>query len=236
MSDDHLIGRWSYHPQSNELRRGGEVVRLEERAARALDLLHERRGSVVSRAELVARVWNGRQVSDNSLPMVIGQLRRALGGGKIETIPKRGYRLVLAEASSSTTVRRWIAPAIAAVIALILAVAAFGLFRPNRPETIAVLPVGDETSDPRYAALARATDALLVAEVVERGFVVSRTASPEGTTLRGRLVIWEGQPFLALDALDRGTIVWSAMIGGRRGAIPREIDLELDRWFESRDD
>lgn len=234
------LGRWTYDPPSNELRSAGETVRIEERAARVLDMLSERPGEVVSRASLVEQVWDGRQVSDNSVPMVMGQLRRALGedarSPRIETIPKRGYRLVLPEPMAAADASRGPVLAFGLVVAL-LAILLFALVGgPASRETIVVLRVGDETGDPAYAALTTATDALLVSRVVERGFKVSRQASPVQEVLRARLVLWEGRPFLAIEALKAGQVGWSAMIDGKDGGIPAGLGPELDAWVESRAD
>ncbi|MDD9978603.1 MAG: winged helix-turn-helix domain-containing protein, partial [Boseongicola sp.] len=64
-------------------------------------LLHliERHGEVVSREELLDAVWPGIHVGDDSLTAAIIKIRRALGDDArnpthIETIPKRGYRLI----------------------------------------------------------------------------------------------------------------------------------------------
>src|SRR4051794_5789758 len=93
----YRVGEWQFHPASGELRRGAELRRLEPRAARTLELLCGARGAVVSQDELIKDVWDGRSLSENSVAVVIGQLRRALGDDArdpklIETIPKRGYR------------------------------------------------------------------------------------------------------------------------------------------------
>ena len=45
---------------------------------------------------ILADVWAGRSQSDNSLSIVVGQLRKVLGDDRrqlIESVPKRGYRL-----------------------------------------------------------------------------------------------------------------------------------------------
>ena len=95
----YRIGGWTFRAGENELVQGGERRRLEDRAARTLELLCRRAGEAVGQDEIIAQVWNGRSQSPNSIPVVIGQLRRALGDDArsprfIETVPKRGYRLV----------------------------------------------------------------------------------------------------------------------------------------------
>jgi tetratricopeptide (TPR) repeat protein len=55
---------------------------------------------VVSKEEIIARVWSGRAIGDDTLAAAISRLRSALGEAKdrrfIETLPKRGYRLLIA--------------------------------------------------------------------------------------------------------------------------------------------
>lgn len=58
-------------------------------------------GRVVSKDELIDAVWNGRFISETTLTRAVADLRRALGDNQrspeyIETIPKRGYRLIAA--------------------------------------------------------------------------------------------------------------------------------------------
>lgn len=71
--------------------------RLEPRLTALLACLADARGGVVARGALVERVWAGRPVGDDAIDSAICRLRQALGDrGKrlIQTVPKRGYRLV----------------------------------------------------------------------------------------------------------------------------------------------
>jgi DNA-binding winged helix-turn-helix (wHTH) protein/TolB-like protein/Flp pilus assembly protein TadD len=93
------IGEWIADPATNELTRGSETVRLEPRSMDVLVALARRAGQVVSREELFAAAWPGVVVGDEALSQSITKLRRALGDnprspGYIETLSKRGYRLV----------------------------------------------------------------------------------------------------------------------------------------------
>lgn len=93
------IGEWSVDRQTNELRRGSEAVRIEPKAMDVLMLLAEHVGRVVSREQLFAAVWPGVVVGDDALTQSIIKLRRVLGDDPrspayIETISKRGYRLI----------------------------------------------------------------------------------------------------------------------------------------------
>jgi TolB-like protein len=70
---------------------------MGSRALDILDVLLERAGDVVSRAEIIAAVWPGTAVEDSNLNVQIAALRRVLEEGRterrcIQTIPGRGYR------------------------------------------------------------------------------------------------------------------------------------------------
>src|SRR5215475_1190953 len=93
------VGAWLVTPALDELRRGDERVRLEPKAMEILVLLANRPGEPVSRDELLSGVWPGVLVGDDSLTQAVTKLRKALGDDPrspsyIETISKRGYRLV----------------------------------------------------------------------------------------------------------------------------------------------
>ncbi|MBL8487663.1 MAG: winged helix-turn-helix domain-containing protein [Rhodocyclaceae bacterium] len=93
------IGDWVLDAALNELRRDDAAVRLEPKAIELLAFLASRPGRVVGREALLAAVWPGVVVGDDSLTQAVIKLRRALGDDAqhpryIETIPKRGYRLI----------------------------------------------------------------------------------------------------------------------------------------------
>ena len=94
-----LIGDWSVEPTLDALRRGAETVRLEPKTMELLVALASRPGEVVSREELLSTVWPGVVVGDEALSQAVTKLRKALGDDVraptyIETISKRGYRLI----------------------------------------------------------------------------------------------------------------------------------------------
>ncbi|HEU4691110.1 MAG TPA: winged helix-turn-helix domain-containing protein, partial [Vicinamibacterales bacterium] len=71
-----------------------------------LVFLSSHEGTVVSRDEIIQAVWNGRFISDSTLTRTVADLRRTLGDDAtkceyIETIPKRGYRLVARVSSAA---------------------------------------------------------------------------------------------------------------------------------------
>ena len=98
LADFHL-GSWAVEPSSNTLRRGDEVRRVGHKVMATLVCLAEAPGRVVGKDELIERVWEGCFPSDEVLTTVIWELRKALDDDArrptyVETIRKRGYRLV----------------------------------------------------------------------------------------------------------------------------------------------
>ena len=78
---------------------GDERLRLEPKVADLLAVLVQRPGQVVSKDDLTAQLWPDVVVGEDALPRCVSKLRRALGDDPksprfIETVPKRGYRLV----------------------------------------------------------------------------------------------------------------------------------------------
>ncbi|MCH9025692.1 MAG: winged helix-turn-helix domain-containing protein [Proteobacteria bacterium] len=82
-----------------QLTRDGQTVHLTPRAMDLLRVLADHAGEVVGPDELMDAVWADIQVAPETLYQAIGAIRRALGDDShrpkyLETIPKRGYRLV----------------------------------------------------------------------------------------------------------------------------------------------
>src|SRR5262245_29658447 len=85
---------------ANELLwRGDEAVHLRPKTLAVLRCLAERPGQVVTKAAICREVWPDVTVGDGSLMVCIAELRRKLGDNPasarfIETLPRRGYRLL----------------------------------------------------------------------------------------------------------------------------------------------
>ena len=230
----HRVGGWEFLPATGELRRRTDVRRLEPRAAKARELLCEANGEVVSQEQLIAGVWSGRSLSDNSVAVVIGQLRRALDDDArepklIETIPKRGYRLCReATAPELQPARRNRLLIIAAAVLAIIAGWAAYLMVSKPSVAVLVTDVANETGNSTYAPFARATSELIVTELGDRGFAVRRGGEGD-LLLASKLVMWDGMPFLGMTATDRaGVVRWSAMIKATPGQVPPGVDKALD--------
>lgn len=98
------LGGWRVDPARGVLLRDGAETRLEPKLMDLLLLFAGSPGRVIAKDEIVATVWEGRAIGDDTLAAAISRLRTALGETKdnrfIETLPKRGYRLVIAPAQS----------------------------------------------------------------------------------------------------------------------------------------
>ncbi len=106
------VGDHQVRPELNELRSAAGVVHVEPKVMDVLVFLAERPGEVVTKDELLARVWPGTFIQDTGLFRVMSDLRRALGDPArspryVETIPKRGYRLIADVRRSGTDGRRY---------------------------------------------------------------------------------------------------------------------------------
>ena len=82
-----------------EIRRQGQRVHVEPQVFDLLIMLLENRDRVVSKSEIIDRVWHGRSVSETALSSRVKSARRALGDDGasqnfIRTIRGRGFRFV----------------------------------------------------------------------------------------------------------------------------------------------
>ncbi len=95
------FGPYRLDPANRRLLRGGGPVALTPRAFDTLLALVERPGQLVSKAELLDRVWGAAYVQEGTLSQNIYTLRRVLSGEAdgpeyIETVPRAGYRFLAA--------------------------------------------------------------------------------------------------------------------------------------------
>lgn len=94
-----VFGRCEFDRDRWELRRDGEVVAVEPRAMQILNELVDRCGELVTKNDLLDRVWGDRFVSESALTTQIKALRKAVGdSGReqsiIRTVHGQGYRFV----------------------------------------------------------------------------------------------------------------------------------------------
>jgi DNA-binding response OmpR family regulator len=92
------LGNLNYDPETREVEREGDVVRLTAREGALFELLLRRKGKVVSRSEIQARIWEDSfDLSTNIIDVYINSLRKKLDPGArdriIQTVRGVGYRV-----------------------------------------------------------------------------------------------------------------------------------------------
>jgi DNA-binding response OmpR family regulator len=82
-------------PATREVTLAGEPVALSRREHELLEFLLRHPDRVVTKTELLDRVWDARGggYEPNTVEVYVGYLRRKLGSGLIETVRGAGYRL-----------------------------------------------------------------------------------------------------------------------------------------------
>src|SRR5262249_1606659 len=95
------FGLFEADPESGELLKQGEHLRLQDQPFRMLLLLVERPGEVISREELREKLWPGNTFVefDNGLNVAVKKIRDALGDSAenprfVETVPRGGCRFI----------------------------------------------------------------------------------------------------------------------------------------------
>ena len=93
-SQSFEFGRFRIVPHRRELFVDGRPVEVGGRAFDTLLALIDGRGTVLSKDELLRRIWPDRVVEENNLEVQISVLRKVLGTdrGFIRTVAGRGYQ------------------------------------------------------------------------------------------------------------------------------------------------
>jgi len=107
MDNEFYVGEWLVRPSLCRINHGDRVTHLRPKVMDLLVFLARHHGEVISKDRLLNEVWRTDAVSESALTRSITELRQAFGDSIeqpsiLETIPKRGYRLV---ASVSPVVR-----------------------------------------------------------------------------------------------------------------------------------
>jgi len=100
------FGRFRLDIDRRELLRDGVRVQLGSRALDILCVLASAKGEIVSKDELMRRVWPNAVVEEGNIQVHVSAIRKALEKGKdaqtyVVTVPSRGYRLVGLQSVSS---------------------------------------------------------------------------------------------------------------------------------------
>ena len=178
------IGDFDVEPSLNRLRKGHEVLAVEPRVMDLLMLLAESPGQVFGRDEILQRVWSEANVQDDALRRVVTLLRRVLEDDPkqpqyIETITRRGYRLVApvsrpdtgsradtgsprdpkpAGSVAATEPRLWVGVAVGVLLIFVLNVAMIRLVQQKaaspetRPHLRPLTSLPGHESDPAFSA------------------------------------------------------------------------------------
>jgi TolB-like protein/DNA-binding winged helix-turn-helix (wHTH) protein/Tfp pilus assembly protein PilF len=98
----YKFGSFEYRSRTKEVFKGELRLKLRPQTLRILELLVERSGEVVTRAELQKLLWAGKEFGDfeQGLNNTVRDLRSALGDSAsepryVETLPRLGYRIIV---------------------------------------------------------------------------------------------------------------------------------------------
>lgn len=149
-------------PRLNTISRNGTTNRVEPKAMQVLTCLATQPGEVVSKEDLIDKVWAETHVTDDVVTGCISALRKAFEDNPrtpafIQTIPKSGYRLIapvsLVNGNGQPPVAEikpsqkptWLVGAALLVLATTLG---FWLLRPSQTiDSVAILPFSNSSAD-----------------------------------------------------------------------------------------
>jgi len=110
MTRDFRVGDWLIEPDLNRIRREEKVVPIEPKIIEVLVCLASRPGEVLPKEKIIGTVWPDTYVSEGVLTYSISELRKAFGDDAkepriIQTIPRKGYRLIAAVTQVASAAR-----------------------------------------------------------------------------------------------------------------------------------
>jgi DNA-binding winged helix-turn-helix (wHTH) protein len=96
---DFRVGAWLVEPGLNTISRNGATIHLEPKVMGGLVCLAQHAGEPLLKEKLIQAVWPDTFVTDDVLKRSVSELRRGFEDDArepkfIQTIPKRGYRLL----------------------------------------------------------------------------------------------------------------------------------------------
>jgi len=90
----YQFGRFSVDTAARQLRRGDQAIHLTPKAFELLAILFAERPRALTKQELYDRLWPGTYVVDANLPVLVREIREALGDQRrsiIRTVHRFGY-------------------------------------------------------------------------------------------------------------------------------------------------
>ncbi|HYB76815.1 MAG TPA: winged helix-turn-helix domain-containing protein [Candidatus Bathyarchaeia archaeon] len=202
---DHFqLGPWLIRPSLNTAVRNGTTNRLTPKAMAVLLCLAEHAGEPVPKEKLLEEVWPETFVSDDVLKGSIAEIRRVLEDDArdpriIETIAKRGYRLIAPvewidvqqqappaqlkpganEVAAAPSRRSWVPWAVVVVVVVLIALAAIfdvGELRSRlrssaapQIRSLAVLPLQNLSDDPSQEYFSEGMTDSLITDLAQIG-------------------------------------------------------------------
>jgi TolB-like protein/DNA-binding winged helix-turn-helix (wHTH) protein/tetratricopeptide (TPR) repeat protein len=93
------VGKWAVKPDRDQISCGNDHTSLRPQVMDLLLLFSKNAGEVISLEDISRSVWEGKVVTSSSVYGSLNELRQVLGDEAhnpeyIETIPKKGYRLI----------------------------------------------------------------------------------------------------------------------------------------------
>lgn len=248
--------QWTVNPRQSVLRDGNGEKRIEPKVMEVLVYLAEHAGDVVTRDELLDNVWSGMVVGDEALSRAISLLRTNLEDDPrkpifIQTVPRRGYRLIAtprpltAEIAGTSApppaeaAAHWWRYAAGAAVMLILALVIWRAMVSTssdpwreaellgRPVAVAVLPFsirGPIPQERAFVAESLADEIIVALSDIEEVRVVARGSSfAAGAAPHDIRAIGEA---LDVDAVIEGSVLWQ----GQRARINTHLDSARDGY------
>jgi TolB-like protein/tetratricopeptide (TPR) repeat protein len=101
------VGEWQVEPDLNSISRAGEKKSVEPRLMEVLVYLADKPGEVLAKEQIISAVWPDTFVGQDVLRYSISGLRKALADDAanpriIQTVSRRGYRLIAPVTRTST--------------------------------------------------------------------------------------------------------------------------------------
>ena len=153
--DEILIGDLAFNVRSLDLRDGlGSRIALRNKSSEVLAALAVRRGEIVSKADIMASVWPGVEVTDESLTQCISDIRRAIGDKEqsfLQTHIGKGYSLAQTASIGNPGSRSLVSSLSFGIVVLVASIVGWTFTTDPAPEEPVVEPHDERT---RVAVLA----------------------------------------------------------------------------------
>ena len=261
MEDDFRVAAWLVEPRLNAVSRNGVTVHLEPKVMEVLVYLAQHAGEPVPKEKLLQAIWPDTFVTDDVLKRSIVELRRvfedhARESRIIQTIPKRGYRLIARVGSANGAQVTWPGPrspesrrpsrAWLLISGMCTALFIIGLTALNESglrewlarrnvsqiRSVAVLPLENLSGDPNQEYFSDGLTDVLINDLAQIGSlkVISRTSSMQYKETKKSLP--EIARELNVDAIVEGTVQRS---GNRVRITAQLVEASSDKhvWANS---